>query len=146
MTREQRYQAGIIQKHYRLNRPVTQEEVVAEVTNLLRKAKGGMLDDRAELLMASLDLKLYATDLRRSDMANSTGKAARKRSGTGGTRFAAKRAKQRKQKKGGKQFGEIKFSTVRKTASQFVQNQSSYVEQVPEPEPEPELEPETYQR
>lgn len=47
-----------------------------------------------------------------------TGKKARKRSGTGGTRFAAKRAKRKKT--GDKSFGKLKFSMSSKTAAQFV--------------------------
>jgi hypothetical protein len=47
----------IIQRHYRLNRPVTDEEVIHELVNLRRKEKKGNLDDVQERLAAELDTK-----------------------------------------------------------------------------------------
>lgn len=46
----------IIRKHYRLNRPVTHEEALAEVANIERKRKAGLLDDFSEMLAAKLGL------------------------------------------------------------------------------------------
>lgn len=45
----------IIQKHYQLKRPVTDEEVVHELVNLRRKRKKGNLNDTQERLVAELE-------------------------------------------------------------------------------------------
>jgi len=56
----------IIQAHYGLDRPVTNAEVVAEVTSLARKWLDGSLDYRAEHLYFRLDLVgAFSTQLTR---------------------------------------------------------------------------------
>ena len=46
--------ARIIRRHYGLSRPVTPDEVYAEITNLIRRTKAGTLDDQDGYLAASL--------------------------------------------------------------------------------------------
>lgn len=52
----QQQRARIIRAHYRLKRPVTAQEVSAEIANLERKAKAGIMCDLAERLYCALDL------------------------------------------------------------------------------------------
>ena len=48
--------ARIIRQHYGLTRPVTAEEVAAELAMLHRKAAKGTLDDASEILAARLGI------------------------------------------------------------------------------------------
>lgn len=48
--------AVIIRAHYRTRRHLTDDEVVGEVKNLIRKHEAGSLDDRQQLLAAKLHL------------------------------------------------------------------------------------------
>jgi len=45
----------VIQKHYRVPRPVTDQEVIDELVNLRRKKKKGNLDDCQMFLVAELE-------------------------------------------------------------------------------------------
>ncbi len=45
-----------VRRHYGLNRPITDEELDAEVVNLRRKDARGTLDDRQEALFIALGL------------------------------------------------------------------------------------------
>lgn len=46
----------IVQNHYNLDRPVTDQELNAEVQSLIRKHKEGSLDDQAHKLYIALRL------------------------------------------------------------------------------------------
>ena len=49
-------QARVVRKHYGLRRPITEQEVKAEISNLMRKKRKGVLDDSSSLLAARLGL------------------------------------------------------------------------------------------
>ena len=53
---DKKKQFRIIRKHYGLNRPVTEEERLAEVANLERKISKGLCDDSSHYLAAKLHL------------------------------------------------------------------------------------------
>ena len=48
--------ARIIRNHYNLDRPVTDQELNAEVQSLIRKHDNGSLDDQSERLYIALRL------------------------------------------------------------------------------------------